>query len=838
MPDNTTIDVSNPDIILDLESSSDAKEFEKESMLHAREFENVKKRIGGKLKAAAEFGKRLKENQKYEGPRLHDTITISGPRGSGKTSFLLTLREHCKKEHPELVVLDIIDPTLIEDKGHVFLNIISLIKDKVAEQYAGVNTDPNSAQFKARRDWEILVKELADGIPSIDGIGTGFNDVSWQDPTYVMEKGLKAVSAAQKLEENFKRVVANGLEKLNKTAFLIMFDDIDIDFKKGWMVLETIRKYLTSPQLIILLSGDVRLYSMVIRKHKWENFGEDFVRNETRTKEGQTFFNDKITEMESQYLQKVLNPEYRFYLPTMLEKTKINKLVKIKVKSSNAKDLVEIKELYRSHLNDLGIKNNYQVAAYSDFLLNLPLRTQIRLLTGLSKEEEGQNAGFINAFLSDLYEKRVDVELAKNSPEFINIIILNLLVKEKALSDVYQLQPTSTDHSLNSSLVALSILFSNYAKHNPSIIFDYIIRIGLTRNLLSSTGYADDYRNRVNYEYQQPTIEGLCKHAGLFQNKVLRDICGLMNAYASATVNTENRLPGGTIPIYGTADMKKTSKAKSADRIDYVFSEKDIYRSFAYFPFTSCKRPTVQNTLNVYSVYTLFGAIGELLKKVDSDDIINGVRELSEERSYPSPDFGPRNAGSSDAEYDDDSEENEKDAIPSENNTLIGRQVKEWASLYPEKSVSPHLLGKISTRMFYAFEKIQEREAPDKILVMLGAAMHMRIIAMLNAILIEDVKENIPSLPRFTIDNTVKSPRNFLINLRAVRNAMSHKDKKFNLESISFSRWMLSCPLLLVYLNPGVTQLRELLGDFCGSHRIDGPFENSIFKKLELVSVK
>ena len=41
---------------------------------------------------------------------------------------------------------------------------------------------------------------------------------------------------------------------------------IDVNFNNGWKVLETIRKYLTSPQIITLLSGDIKLFSKSIRK--------------------------------------------------------------------------------------------------------------------------------------------------------------------------------------------------------------------------------------------------------------------------------------------------------------------------------------------------------------------------------------------------------------------------------------------------------------------------------------------------------------------------------------------------------------------------------------------
>ena len=78
-----------------------------------------------------------------------------------------------------------------------------------------------------------------------------------------------------------------ALEVMGKKAFVLTFDDVDTNFRHGHVILETIRKYLTSKQLIILLSGDLDLYGRLIRKNIYSTFGGDILQHDSQvTKAG------------------------------------------------------------------------------------------------------------------------------------------------------------------------------------------------------------------------------------------------------------------------------------------------------------------------------------------------------------------------------------------------------------------------------------------------------------------------------------------------------------------------------------------------------------------------
>lgn len=794
-------------IIIKLEESRNAKVFSNsdKNLIHYDEFKKATNWIDKRIENASKRKKDEKQLSKEEiertKERLHDTITVLGSRGSGKTSFLYSLLGHYKNNNT-VEVIEIIDPTLIEDKGHVFLTIISQIENTVEKVLSKSDCNPESESYRKKKVWRDKLKSLAAGLPSIDGIGGNYD--SWQDPEFIMDKGLKSVRAAKNLESDFHELMKLGLDILEKEVFVIALDDIDIDFRKGLPVLETIRKYLTSPYIITLLSGDLKLFSKAIRKQQWKNFGKALLINEGDKLGRISDYDDLVTEMEGQYLQKVMQPQRRIHLTTIQEKIEINGKENINIYINNENEPENrIENFYNSKFRMLGINSSYQAEAFRSFLLSLPIRTQIQYLSEFGNSESINNINIIDAFLSDLYEKRVNVDIAKSTVKFLNTTTLDLLIREKVLDEAYQIQPTTTDISLNASLLSLSSLFSQHIKNNPFLIFDYFIRIGYTRNLLSILPYQDDDKNSS----LNPSIEGLCKHSALYQDRVFRDISCYMTAYIRAFLNTieeerDSKLKtnirnwGGIITLPGFAFIAKKGENASRERIDKVFEDSTLFEQYiAYIPLSVSQPNSKQQTLPTYSIYTLLATIGELIRqnKEMTGDLDKGVSQLAQVRSYPMPNFA--NYSTSSDVSEDVFEPNEENEIGENLSTLISN----WIQLYPQKALPPYLLGKISTRFFYALRVLEQKENFSN----LGDAMHFRIVILLNSILLEDVRENTLGA-KLSNDNPNDKNKIFIDNLKKA-NALTTGEKA----KLTFSQWMLSCPLFLLYLNKD--EMDELL---------------------------
>lgn len=801
-------------IIINLSESLNAKAFGEQNLIHTEEFKKATGWIEDRIKKVE-----TEKPEELKKVRLHDTITILGSRGSGKTTFLYSLLEHYRTS-AGVVVLSVIDPTLIEEKGHIFLTVLSQIKKEVECALSKSDCNPESSGFHERKEWMGRLKKLAAGLPSIDGVGRGYDD--WQDPEFIMDKGLTAVQAAKELEANFHALLELGLKILGKKIFILALDDIDIDFRRGWPVLEMIRKYLTSPLIVTVISGDLELFSKAIRKQQWKNFGKALLKNEAEQLRLIGDYNDLVTEMEGQYLQKVLPTQRRIHLTTLQEKISLRGWGGVNIFVN--KEDIHIVDYYNQVLATLGIKNPYQQEAYRTFLLSLPLRSQIQFLYEFESKKENEEADVIDVFLSDLYEKRVNVDVAKSSPKYLNIIILKLLLQEHVLEGAYQLQPTTTDGSLNSSLTALSILFSQRSAKHPYLIFDYLIRVGYVRNLHSILPYKNEIDSNL-----APSIEGLCKHSSLFFDRVYRDILGSMTAYIRATINYKNKKQvAGIIPFSAT---------RNADLVIKSFeTESESKRALAYIPMSVCLPKSSQSSMKTYSLYMLLATIAEIIKRYqqNSENIEDILIELSQVRSYRSPDF--------EAEATDDKENknvaiDEIDGYLKDKDSSFIESIKKWIDSFPSGFMtSPHMLGKISTRLFYALADLENQNALDT----LGDAMHKRIVILFNTILAEELTENNKVLSK---KNPLGTDTIFVNNLNHCLELLTDTDNM----PLKFSKWIFSCPLLLSYLNLEVPcapkenekTLRYLIRTFVGDDiPVDSIYPNLVKIKPVFIVAK
>lgn len=270
----------------------------------------------------ADFKKELenKERPPLVRSRLHETIFITGERGSGKTTFMLSVliaaetgfsngSGNCAKEF-SFEPLRIIDPTHLTDKQHIFVNIIALIKEAVDRHFKDNKVVEQREALE--REWKEMLSELSRGLCNQDGIGSNkLQGSEWDDPQYILKEGLEDAQSGLLLEWRFHRFVNASLKIIDQDAFVLCFDDIDTSFDKGWPVLELLRKHLTTPQIIVLLSGEFALYSKLVRREQWKLFSGNasFI---SHCKQEQ--LEKEVQRLEEQYLTKILPPRKRIDL--------------------------------------------------------------------------------------------------------------------------------------------------------------------------------------------------------------------------------------------------------------------------------------------------------------------------------------------------------------------------------------------------------------------------------------------------------------------------------------------------------------------------------------------
>ena len=243
------------DIILNLTTNEYLDSFTNEELWQ----QAAKEKLVEMLKITsdeAEAYKRNRDKNKNSIYAAHNAICISGERGAGKTVFLRNVekfwQKSCEKsENDDIHFLEIIDPTLLCNHDE-FANVI------VAQLYNAVEKRLQSSSTNQcqRNDFYSSLQELANAL----GKTKEFNDYTGID------KILKYSSGVQ-IQHRFHDFVEKCIEILHCKAIAILIDDVDMALDKAFEVLDDVRRLLSCPYIITIISGSLHLYSHMMHVH-------------------------------------------------------------------------------------------------------------------------------------------------------------------------------------------------------------------------------------------------------------------------------------------------------------------------------------------------------------------------------------------------------------------------------------------------------------------------------------------------------------------------------------------------------------------------------------------
>lgn len=804
---------------------------DRSGMIHLGEYDRIKDLISQSLQAAKNYADhKIKSDSSNDTKgstkkRCHDTIMLAGVRGSGKTTFMLSILDHIDKgvmkiskdglSECDIETLPIFDPTLIEDKTHIFANIVSMIKNKVDEKAKKANcfSDDKSESFRDFQGWEKSFRALSEGMPTIDGLGAnGFSTDSWLDPQFVMDKGIRMAHAATTLEDSFHDFVHQSLKFLNKKAFILCFDDVDTSFGKGGPVLEVLHKYLTTPQMITVLSGDTNLYSTLIRERQWLSFSDKLLKQECRSNAEHQEFKETVAHLEEQYFLKLLKPQRRIFLNNLYH---LNSFVPVKIQYEEKLAGEYLRPMYERLLMKLGTGRSDMADSYR-FLATLPLRSQKQLLLAFIQLESPTTTDrrfiqdIFDVFWSDLTVKNVNVANLRNNPETIAIHTLNYLVGNDLLSEGYTLDQTFNDPLTNGVQFALGTVLHVQACNDPAHVFEYWVRVCMARELGIIMG------SRQVLNGSGPSIRDFIDHCALTQSKSPRYLARFSTAYLRAyraynspmrrlgfnTTNDE-RAWHGTLPLYGLAEKTKASLAERETRIDYVLFHPDaktppLLRIIGAIPLSGATDHS-NRALPIYSIYNILGILGQVITTArrygaEFDNAAQEVAALlyrdAQFREYPLPNWALSNGIEEiDETVESTSNQEQYDHFVSD---FAGRLAL-WAHLFDGQTVSASLLGKIFTRLFYTLNNLdtQYREP------LLGEWLHRMVVIFLNSAVIVEAMDHHKDLTgkQLQLTNPVTKDDILIDNLSKL-----NRDQPVDEITLPFSRWLLACPLWTFYL--------------------------------------
>lgn len=362
--------------------------------------------------------------------RFHDTIFIDGDRGVGKTAFMINIENFYKKyfttetlenkkeqnyndenrrncfpkneNKGNFIFLKPVDPTLLEHTekflGVVFGKIVEMVSIRLKNNCVDENSYSFDDDCNIKSKFENQTKHCIDSYyRALENLSKSLGAVSSIENK--QSDGIEEIASYKsslKLEQYAHEFFQVVCKMFGVNAIVMLIDDVDMAFDKGFDVLEVVRKYLASPYLIPIVAGDMKLYREIVEtkfmdkidfykdisaynqmksifekgcsddkqvNKSWDisRLGCDYellIQNRQELKDKKILLNHLV----EQYLKKIFPNEYHIKLKdifTILEENR----VQVKLKNDFEVPYTEIKDFEIRHIN-LGINQvqfTYQI---------------------------------------------------------------------------------------------------------------------------------------------------------------------------------------------------------------------------------------------------------------------------------------------------------------------------------------------------------------------------------------------------------------------------------------------------------------------------------------------
>jgi len=789
--------------------------------------------------------------------RVHEIIMLHGGRGSGKTTFLRNallqlhrpnaesyLNQDLKFRH-QLSILGVVDPTLLGTKEHIVVIILNKIRSTVERETQELRNPPTREQHLLQ-EWKMHLKSLAEGVSLLESVGSDkFYGSDWDDPQYVLLKGLDRARSSASFEDNFAKFIEKSLILIRKEAFLLAFDDLDTNFSSGWAVLEGLRKYLSSRRFIIVMAGDMDLYAMLVKSRQAKNFAGD----RSKDQDGQNRSSDgMLNHLQSQYLLKLFSPRYRIPLQSLYalrHKAKVRP-VKHAEPESQMVDDEDLGDFLNRLMRDQFSLTGDVARAGSAFLLRSPIRTLLEVLALNSPKGSKTGALTDPNKIDALAGIFVDVmlrhgvspdEFRETGGEHLLIRIASFLTDNKLWDAVYALTPVHEREDLNAVSLVMGARLAYELKQHPYLCISYMIRIAFAHELISSRlPAAMDVKLGDRIERFVEFVE--LQQDGPLVRLAARFVAALVGAAAPTRL--------GTIQLYNPGSLRK----------DAIFDEfinwhKDenirLYEYWKIIRPENSQQPRVElgfeyNTISTIvdrmpdpaksmlasapvmqvlrangdrptymTVHGLVGLLGDLMAlrngegmaNVTVQSVLSVLRSAATIRTYQSPSWDISSPDRAD-KLVENLDYTEVDYQFDATRTKFPAAIIDWLDRIKGDSGSPppYVLARMWSRFFFTISNMDEHLGPRDRFA--GWIMHRHIIAFLHSVLSEDFLSH--GSDAGTDDQPLISPRNPTtrdqIFESSYRRLIDDKDGVGDENKNRFFRLIFSCPLWGLYLDP------------------------------------
>lgn len=266
----------------------------------------------------------------FESCQAYRTIFVCAPRGAGKSTFVRHLewglkqalgeKARGKAGQPPAQGQDIIDrfgflppidPTSIiypkadthsrRENPYAFLRLLIGYVLKWYDRQRAKNAPEPQYGWKDSRapHHSNTVKKNGEDLNRLIAIASGDHEDYGLD-------GIGASQAAMRLPSEIHSFFGEICKAIQIDALILPLDDVDMAAEDGFSVLEALRNFLTTPFLQPVVTGDIDLYTLIIK----ENFRPLFEKADSLDGNG----NSLLDRVVSAFITKIFPPNFRVTL--------------------------------------------------------------------------------------------------------------------------------------------------------------------------------------------------------------------------------------------------------------------------------------------------------------------------------------------------------------------------------------------------------------------------------------------------------------------------------------------------------------------------------------------
>jgi hypothetical protein len=738
------------------------------------------------------------------GSRVSNVFFVNGTRGAGKTTFIRTaaerLTDSSKKDESlsrgKLTTLLQIDPSLIETGEHVFFTILHSLRDIVNRKLISSVSGEEKCKYE---EWRHSLQRLAKGA----NVLAHRPITEFADDYLNLDLGLDRAGSGVRLEKEFHELINKAAEIVNTDAFLICFDDVDTEFKEGWKILEIIRRYLQTSRLIVLITGDLQLYTHLVRGRQFENFGQllherDSGRNSERAQ--------LVDHLEQQYLLKLFPLQNRIEL---LPLSRLSVDSKYSDDEGQEKYYIRHQRFTNRHggltvpLNELvlevvihgfNVTDKRNAVSYHSYLLGLPVRALIQILR-VYCESDVENKPSVLAqalrgtLLGSLYQAGIDVDgLAFHDQSKLIEAVFDVVRRDGEFDTGSYLRPQPSDETLRNAFVCLAAEVAAQCYRRPDRAIRYMLQ---APGSLALAHLNSPTKNSEEIEVFFTTFK---KEFSIGRNEDALNWA----RYAAPALLSPYRDNDGV----GPGVLKLSGKRSK------VFGTASGLPNIQKVAFQLARHHVMARSNRTYlSIFNILGAVERLLilqssrTELLAEEVRSVLLRLMSTVTISSPSWLAGREGGDGAVVDDEGAAR-IDVSKERAVQAVLPSISEWVMTYSKNaenfSPSSLMLGKIWTRLYFSLGRAQA--AIRKQNFGAGTAMHIYTMCLVNAFLVEEYDYGASAAP--LVGRAPISRTNPVISTQTVfRKINLVKEAGISMSKVlPFTNLILTCPLIEAFL--------------------------------------